>query len=95
MFVELADELLEARAGDPLAVALEQLGLDGGDRMLAVEQREDLDQIDRQHDDLGDVAGRVPQRDVPLALLLDRERLDRPESRRVAHGFRKLRADAT
>jgi hypothetical protein len=27
--------------------------------------------------------------------LLDRKCLDRPEPRRVAHGFRKLRADAT
>ena len=80
---------------DLLAVALLQLGLDGGDRVLAVEECEDLDQIDRQHDDRGDVARRVAQRHVPLALLLDRERLDRAESRRVAHGFRKLRADAT
>ena len=65
------------------------------DRMLAIEQCEDLDQIDRQHDDLGDVASRIAQRDVPLAFLLDRKCLDRPEPRRVAHGFRKLRADAT
>ena len=76
-------------------VSLLQLGLDGGDRVLTVEQREDLDQIDRQHDDLGDVASRIAQRDVPLAFLLDRKCLDRPEPRRVAHGFRKLRADAT
>ena len=56
---------------------------------------EDLDQIDRQHDDLGDVASRIAQRDVPLAFLLDRKCLDRPEPGRVAHGFRKLRAEAT
>ncbi len=76
--VELADELREiCSRAHLLAVALEQPAWIVRDRMLAVEQRDDLDQIDRQHDDLGDVASRIAQRDVPLAFLLDRKCLDR------------------
>ena len=97
VLVECRRQRLDLLGADQLAVAPHDLGLDVDDRMLPVEERDDPEEPDRKHDDRGGVARRIAQRDVALALVLDGKGLDRPEARRrrLAHGSRKFRADAT
>ena len=97
VLVERRRQRLDLLGGDQLALAPHDLRLDVDDRMLAVEECDDPKEPDRKHDDRGGVARRIAQRDVALALVLDRKGLDRPQARRgrSAHGSRKFRADAT
>jgi len=97
VLVERRRQRLDLLGGDQLALAPHDLRLDVDDRMLAVEECDDPEEPDRKHDDRGGVARRIAQRDVALALVLDRKGLDRPQARRgrSAHGSRKFRADAT
>ena len=80
-FDELADLLGRRR----LAVALLKDSLDLADRVLAVEERDEIEQREREHDDLIREARGIPERHQPLAVLLDGEDLEHPKSRLVVH----------
>ena len=96
MLVERGDQLLDVIARHRLAWPPADPGLDVADVVITVEQRQNVEQPDRQHDHRGGVAGRVAQREVALTVLLDGKRLDRAQPRGgAAHGSRKFNADAT
>ena len=86
--------------GDPVArheltARAHDRGLNVGDRVLAVEERHDLQEPTRQQHDRAGVPGRVAERDHLPALVLDGKRLDLPQAwGDVAHRWRKLRAAA-
>src|SRR3990167_8324019 len=94
--VERVGDGLDLLAREQLAVAPHHRRLDVGDRVLAVEERDDLEEHARQEDDRVRVARRVAQRDARLPLVLDGEGIDLPQAGRgLAHGVRKFRAAAT
>ena len=81
MRVELRDQLLDAPPVERHAVPSRQLRLDVGDLVGAVEAREDLDQLDRQHHDRRGVAGGVTQGHEATPLPLHGKDLDLAEAR--------------
>ena len=77
-----------------LAVAPSQLRLDVEDRALAIEERQHLEERQRQEQDRRRVARRVAEGDEPLSLVLDREGLEGTEPGRVlVHRLRKFKTD--
>jgi len=86
LLVQARDDAFDLGGGDQTAVALHHHRLDVDQRVLAVEQRDDLEQRAReQHDGVG-VAGRVAQRDDTPALVLDGKGVDVPQAREQAAG---------
>ena len=55
--------------------------LDLLDRVIAVEERDQVQQGGREHGDLIGETGGIPERDAALASLLDRKGLEGPETR--------------
>jgi hypothetical protein len=49
--------------------------------VLAVEQRDDLEERHREHDHGRGVPGGIAQRQIPLAVVLNGERLDAAQAR--------------
>ena len=56
------------------------------DRVLAVEEGNQVEEGARQHRDLVGEAGRIPQRDAALPLVLHREGFDSPQARIAGAG---------
>ena len=83
--VQAFDELADLLRRRGLAVALLKDSLDLADRVLAVEERDEVEQRKREHDDLISEARGIPERHQPLAVLLDGEGLEHPKSRPVVH----------
>ena len=73
--VERGGELEDLRRVDQLAVSPHDRRLDVGDAVLAVEQRDDLEQRHRDHHDRLGVACRISQGEKPLPVVIDREGL--------------------
>src|SRR4030095_9498689 len=71
--------LLDLSSLDQLSVAAHHRRLDVRDRMLAVEERDDVEQRPVQQHDRRRVAGGIAQRQAPPALVLDGKRLDTTE----------------
>jgi hypothetical protein len=63
-----------------LAMSDRDDAVDLGHGVLPVEQRDDVERWNGQENDLLGEAGRVAERDEPLAVLLHRERFERPET---------------
>ncbi len=86
VLVEARDHALDLGRGHELAVTPHHRRLGIGHRVLAVEQRHELEERTGEQHDGRRVPGRIAQRDHPLALVLDGKRLHHPEPRkRVAH----------
>src|SRR6185503_19487558 len=95
LLVESLGDLGDLAPLDELAVAAHHALLDVGDRVLAVEERDDVEQRPVQERDRRGVAGRIAQRHALPALVLDRKRLDPAQARRAAHVPRYVKAEAT
>ena len=77
-------------------MAAHHLGLDVGDRVLAVEERHDVEKRPVQQDDRRRVACGIAERHALPAFVLDGKGFDATQARgRGAHAWRKFSADAT
>src|SRR4029077_14586289 len=79
--VELIDQGADLIDRGRLPVTVAQDLADRLDRVLPVEERDQVEQRPRQHRDLVGEAGGITQRDAVLPLVLDREGLDSPQAR--------------
>ena len=103
VLIERLRQLLDPREVDVLAALAQDRLLDRIEVVRAVEERDDLEQRHRQHDHGRRVAGGIAEREIPLAVVLDGERLDAAQPRptygrpvrRRAHGLRYASAAAT
>src|SRR5207247_11206353 len=84
------------RGVDLLAALAQDRLLDRGDVVAAVEERDDLEQRQREQHGGGRVPGGITQRQEARALVLDGEGLDAAQARpaRARHGFRYASAAA-
>src|SRR5215471_10372392 len=73
------------RGGRPAVAGLHDL-VDLRDRALAVEERDDVEGRNGQEDDLLGESSRISQAEEPLTVLLDRKRLQSPQTRAVRAG---------
>jgi hypothetical protein len=62
--------------------------MDLGQGAFSVEQRDDVEDGDGEEDDVLGESGWVAETDKPLAFLVDRKRLERPETRSILAGHR-------
>jgi len=84
VLVEHPDDLLDVRPGDSFAlVSATEVGLDVADRVLAIEERDHVEQRLGQEQDRFRVAGRISEGDEALPVLTHRKRLDTSELRGV------------
>jgi hypothetical protein len=96
LLIERLGDLLDLAPLDQLAaVAAHHGGLDLGNRVLAVEQRHDLEERPvQQHDGVGVPRGIAKGHAAP-PLVLDGKGFDAAEAWRRGHQRRKFRAEAT
>jgi len=95
LLVEGLGDVLDLPALQQLAVAAHDGRLDVRDRVLAVEQGDDLEQGAVQQDDRVGVAAGITERDAGSSLVLDGEGFHGPQpGDRLAH-CRKFSAEAT
>ncbi len=79
--VELFDDIGDPLPGRRLTVPAPEDLLDLLDRVIAVEERDQVQQRGREHGDLLGVAGGITQRYAALPFLLDGKGLEGPELR--------------
>jgi len=94
--IEGLGDLLDLSPFDQLPVTAHHRSLDVCDRMLAVEERDDVEQRPVQEDDRPGVPGRIAQGHARLAFMLDGKGLDPAQAGRgLDHTWRKFRAETT
>ena len=95
LLVERLGDLLDLSPLDELAVTAHHDGLDVSHRVLAVEERHDLEEGSVEQDDRVRVAAGIAQGDARPPLVLDGKGLHRPQPRHLIAHSRKFRAEAT
>ena len=96
LVVERVGDRLDALARQQRPVPSHDRLLDLEDRVLAVEERDDLQQRRRQDDDRVGVPRGIAERDTGAALVLDGEGVHPAETRKgFGHYERKVSAEAT
>ena len=95
LLIQSLGDLLELSPLNEPPVTAHHRRLDVGDRVLAVEERHDVEEGSVQQDDRRRVAGGIAQGHTLPALVLDGKGFDPAQAGRgLAHAWRKFRADA-